>query len=200
MKRPYNCTGTTSTLNGDTSDKGIQTEGKIVIHDQCEKAAEAKFEDQFRILSRPFKYILNIEQNQKSKSENPTMQYLHQINALLNKHIDNSVWASGLAEEIQYIIICEIKRSYPTSRIRDEILVNSTRHITQVFEQILNLFEFAGNDAKSDIVCLFDLLIENTFRLEGTATPLTHETIKLYDTRRIIEKYRQWIIDIRFNA
>lgn len=196
---------TTSTLNGDASDKGIQQDqtqnitvkdaanaaiDKIKTFDTDMCAREASFEDQFRILSKPFQYLSAINtKDQKSKFD--------KMNGFLRKNITNAIWATGLAEEIQYILICEIKHKKPAARTRDDIIVSSTKYMTQIFEQILNLFESNYYNAKYDIEGLFELLIENVYRLQSTVTPTFHESISFDDTRKILRKYKDWVIELR---
>lgn len=177
---------TTSTLNGDESDKGIEQDGNenITLKDAEMCAREAPFEDRFSILSKPFQYI-------------SLLVNTREIDGFLKKNITNNIWATGLAEEIQHILICEIKHKNPAVRTRDDIIVSSTKYMAQIFEQILNLFETNDYDAKYDIEGLFELLIENIYRLEGTVTPTFQESISFDDTRKILRNYKNWVIELR---
>lgn len=201
--QPIYC-GSTSTLNGDDSDKGInQEENKKttskITNEAMDKiktfgcdmdAREAPFEDQFTILSKPFQYLLSINlKDQKIKFD--------RINGFLKKNITNNIWATGLAEEIQHILICEIKHKNPAVRTRDDLIVSSTKYMAQIFEQILNLFETNDYNVKYDIEVLFELLIQNIYRLEGIVTPTFQESISFDDTRRILRKYKDWVIELR---
>lgn len=163
---------TTSTLNGDASDKGMCKE-----IDTLTDARQAPFEDRFRTLSKPFQYMLKVNGKEKN--------------------ITNTIWATELAEEIQYIIICEIKQTKPAAQTRDSIIVSNTKYMTQIFEQILNLFESPDYDVKYDIGGLFELLIGSIYRLESTITPTFYESIKFNDTRKILREYKDWVIELR---
>ena len=205
LKLPkIDCHDTTSTLNGDESDKGIQQgeNKKVTVKDAVDEAitltksldsgkcAETSFEDQFTSLSRPFRYLTSINaKDQKSKFD--------RMNGFLKKNITNNIWAVALAQEIQHILICEIKHKTPAVRTRDDLIVSSTKYMAQIFEQILNLFETNDYNAKYDIEGLFELLIENIYRLDGTVTPTFQETISLDDTRKILRKYKDWVIELR---
>ena len=201
--QPIYC-DSTSTLNGDDSDKGInQEENKKttseITNEAIDKiktfggdmdAREAPFEDRFTILSKPFQYLLSINlKDQKIKFD--------RINGFLKKNITNNIWAIGLAEEIQHILICEIKHKNPAVRTRDDLIVSSTKYMAQIFEQILNLFETNDYNVKYDIEVLFELLIQNIYRLEGVVTPTFQESISFDDTRRILKKYKDWVIELR---
>lgn len=194
LKLPkMDCHSTTSTLNGDDSDKGVMQHDqsqRITVKDSDMSAREAPFEDRFRILSRPFQYLIKINaKDQESK-------YKRMIGHL-DKNITNNIWASGLAEEIQYIIICEIKHTKPAIRIRDAIIVSNTKYMVQIFEQILDLFESKEYSVKYDIEGLFELLTESIYRLEGTITPTFDESISFNDTRKILREYKNWVIESR---
>lgn len=186
-----------STLNGDDSDKGVQQkEDKKISAKYAENesiktsggktdAKESPFEDMYSTLSRPFQYILSIREKGKNTKNNESQK----------KNITNNIWAIELAEEIQHFLICEIKHKHPAARIRDTLVVSSTKYMSQIFEHILNLFESDDYSVKYDIEELFELLIKNIYRLEGILTPTFQESINLDYTREKLRKYKKWVIE-----
>lgn len=200
---PINSQPTTvSTLNVDTSDKGIRPDNleiketskiddKLIHIDEYAKAAESPFHIQCEKLSRPFIYL-------KKRNAHDRESNLKRLNRELDKNIPNDIWASDLAHEIQYIMICTVKREHPAAVIRDNLFVSSTDYMTKIFEQILKLFD-ENNEyyAKYDISALFELLIEQTYRMESIVTPTFYTEIRFNSTRKVLEKFREFVLELR---
>lgn len=195
-------TSSISTLNGDSTDRGSQPDNlevketskvddKIIHVDEYAKAAEAPFHMQCEKLSRPFIYL-------KKRNAQDRDSKFKRMNGELEKNIPNTIWASDLAHEIQYIMICTIKREHPAIRVREELLVDSANYMTKIFEQILKLFDEDNKHyTKYDISALFELLIEQTYRMESTVTPTFYEEIRFNSTRKILEKFRDFVLELR---
>lgn len=189
------CHSTISTLNEDSSDKGLHPDNPDVAYslktiNNLDKAVEAPFHMQCEKLSRPFIYLKKINaQDRESKFK--------RMNGELNKNIPNNIWAADLAHEVQYIMLCNVKRESPATNIRDDIIVSSTDYMAKIFEQILSLFEDTEYYAKFDIGVLFELLIEQTYRLESIITPREYENVNFGTSRKILYKFRDFVLEFK---
>lgn len=182
-----------STLNRKDANKQLQPDNLVGSNNpkiSGNVTAEAAFHMQYDKLSRPFIYLkIRNAQDKESKYK--------RITGELNKNIPNNIWAADLAHEIQYIMLCNVKHESPAVHIRDDIMVSSTDYMTVIFEQILNLFEDTEYYAKIDIGGLFDLLIDQTYRMEATITYRDCEKVNFGSSRKVLYKFRDFVLELR---